>query len=338
MLTRYACCGLTIDSELPLPCASVPARADLAPDVSVRLLRHAWLPGEQTGRSLASERSPGWGEITREAEGYRLGYRDLCTFVISEDGGRLDAYVPPAVDLERASHLCIGNPLAVLIALRDGLSLHASAVACTAGALVIAGDSGAGKSTLAAWLVRDGGALIADDLLRVQGGASSALCYPGVVELRLRPDAVLPDGPAGRITRIAYDGRHVLRSARACAQPTPVRAVLCPQLDGSATSGAKLEALAPIAAFTALARTVRPSGALDPQLRALQFRELGALVRTAPVFALRGRWHPDEVLAALAPLRAKAARARDGAGAVPVSPDRAICAEFSSGSSREAEA
>lgn len=303
-MNRYRFCGLTIASELPLATAQPAPASDARCDVVVRWLREPCPQAMQSGEPVVSELIANWGGVTRNAHGYLLAYRETCAFVVSLDGLRVDAYVPGERDREWAGHLFVGTTVALLIALRGALALHASAVAFGADALAIAGPSGAGKSTLAAWLVREGGALLADDILRVHPGSRSASCEAGAVELRMRSDVALPVDAASAppVTRTSYDGRQVLRASRSGTHGAVLRALVCPELTGSGEPP-RLHALSGVEAFRALARSVRPSDVLVPDLRATQFRQLAALLRTVPVYALRGAWHEREILAALRTLR-----------------------------------
>jgi hypothetical protein len=72
---------------------------------------------------------------------------------------------------------------------RSTLPLHASCVELEGKVVAIAGPSGHGKSTLAAALVRQGGALITDDIAVVRWLHGAPHVEPGANGLRLWPDA-----------------------------------------------------------------------------------------------------------------------------------------------------
>ncbi|HEY6926859.1 MAG TPA: hypothetical protein VI653_25460 [Steroidobacteraceae bacterium] len=84
-----------------------------------------------------------------------------------------------------------GGVRAALIHQRGDLPLHATTVLPPRGdgAVAICGNSGMGKSTLAAALVRQGWALISDDLTRVTWDEQTPLAWPGSTGIKLMIDA-----------------------------------------------------------------------------------------------------------------------------------------------------
>ena len=90
----------------------------------------------------------------------------------------------------------MGRVLAIALHAAGDLCFHASAVTIGGTAMAFLGSKGMGKSTIAWALVRAGAKLITDDTLRVRLGPQLT-AYPGVHELRLRPDVAtyLPPDP-----------------------------------------------------------------------------------------------------------------------------------------------
>jgi hypothetical protein len=63
--------------------------------------------------------------------------------------------------------------------------LHATVVEFGTDTVGFLGESGAGKSTLAAYLIKQGGTLVTDDMLRVTYDEERALAHPGPNQLKL---------------------------------------------------------------------------------------------------------------------------------------------------------
>jgi hypothetical protein len=101
----------------------------------------------------------------------------------------LDPRLEWALDLLR---LYLPRPvLALLLHQRGLLVLHASAVSLDGGVVAFLGHSGRGKSTTAATLHARGCAVVADDVVAVDLGASGGpAALPGLFQLKLWPDAV----------------------------------------------------------------------------------------------------------------------------------------------------
>lgn len=80
----------------------------------------------------------------------------------------------------------LGSTIGALLQQRDLLTLHASAVATEAGAVLFCGTSGIGKSTLAAALLQRGYSIIADDISVVSlNGDNIPLVVPGYPNQKL---------------------------------------------------------------------------------------------------------------------------------------------------------
>uniref|UniRef100_UPI004056802C hypothetical protein n=1 Tax=Candidatus Electrothrix sp. TaxID=2170559 RepID=UPI004056802C len=85
----------------------------------------------------------------------------------------------------------LGSAFGALIQQRGLLPFHSSTVVKDNEAYVIGGMSGAGKSSLAATLVRNGFALLADDISVFNFINNQPVVYPGIPHLKLWEDVLL---------------------------------------------------------------------------------------------------------------------------------------------------
>ena len=81
---------------------------------------------------------------------------------------------------------------------------HGSAVRIDGRTVLLCGDSGAGKSTMAAALCARGGALVSDDLGRVEAGAKAASVHPASSRIKLWSEAIDHLGWQDRILQRDY--------------------------------------------------------------------------------------------------------------------------------------
>lgn len=165
--------------------------------------------------------------LYRDGEGMRLVFDDTGDFRISSDGARIRWSAPEDVSAEAVRMDVLGRVLPLALHRQGLLVLHASAVLGPSGAIAFLGPKGAGKSTVALALHRRGAAVLADDALAVDPDASPVGAWPGVPDLRLRPDiasAAGLDDDGG--TPTSAGGRRVLRPARPPARTSiPLAAV-----------------------------------------------------------------------------------------------------------------
>src|SRR5262245_57475467 len=148
---QFTAYGLNIDSEIDLP--ELRRRVEGAPDVSIRYaLSSDDLPG-------AKRNNPGWQSKENQL---LLTIKDVAKYFILE--GR-------EIRIERSANsreedirvFLLGSVLGALMHQRNILTLHASAIRCSRGAVLFMGPSGYGKSTLAGSMLQRGYSMIADD-------------------------------------------------------------------------------------------------------------------------------------------------------------------------------
>ena len=187
MSARYCYCGVTFDSEVPLPGVPV-GEAGTPAELEVRL--------GSTPAQLADEqrRTATFAHNGREALWWIEG---IGRFHVSH-GGRLVTMSPAeAVDGvdeagEAALRLMLLHPVWALASLMRGeWLLDAAAVRHEGEITALIGPSACGKSTVAALLQRQGFELISDALLRVTQDAQGRLVgHPQAPWLQLWPSAL----------------------------------------------------------------------------------------------------------------------------------------------------
>ncbi len=164
---RYACFGLTVDSELELP--NLPP-GDGDPDVAIRLGRVPHSPGATMDEEIVLHPLGG-------------------TFRIKE-GREIVLDPPPGADPDLLRVLLTGRMMAFLLRQRGWLPLHASGVDIDGRAVLFLGAAGRGKSTIAAAFHRQGRRVVTDDVgaIRPVIGRRCVVC-PGGSRIRLKDDS-----------------------------------------------------------------------------------------------------------------------------------------------------
>ena len=209
----YTAYGLGIHSALELP-ELTPGPAQ--PDVTIGLGHVPGVPGEAGAgdpllRASADEACLHWPDVG--AMLVRHGHEI-----------RLDPRPGVAADLLRL--YLLGPVLGLLLHQRGLLVLHASAVALDGGVAAFLGHSGHGKSTTAAMLHARGCAVVADDVVAVDLGASGGpAALPGFPQLKLWPDAVTALGETPEdLPRVhAGEEKRARAVGAAATRPWPLR-------------------------------------------------------------------------------------------------------------------
>ncbi|TDE07479.1 hypothetical protein [Jiangella asiatica] len=294
-LERQFLYGLSVASEVPLY-QERPALAEGRPDVVIRWGRPVPRRDEPpAGQMLAHlELDQPYYTFTRTGDdGYRLRFYRTCDFVVEPGLRTVRVELVAGADPGIAGILTAGALLSFLLTVRGEVVLHASAVQVGDGAVAFVGRSGMGKSTMATLLCADGGALVTDDVLRLDGDSGRFVCRLGATELRLRKSAAelveqFDVAPASRVTS---DARDALRVAPSTTDRVPLAGIVFPLPDHERDT-VEVTRLGAMEALITLLRFPRLLGWTDPAILDRQFQQAGEIVERVPVFIARVPWGP----------------------------------------------
>lgn len=223
---------------------------------------------------------------SRDGERYRLGVRELATFVIEGRAGTITCRAHPDLPSATLEHLVIDQILPRVLTHRGRLVLHAGCVVAPDGAIAFLGESGSGKSTLCGAFARAGDPIVGDDgivVRRTHGGGFDVLAtYPG---LRLLPGPLRSlFGDSGATIPMAHDTpkRRMPRAGSGismAAGPVPLRAVYLletgPRIEIGRVAGPE--------AFVGIVRSCFPLHLDDEERSRELFERIGALLDRVPV-------------------------------------------------------
>jgi len=186
----YQFYGIVVETDKPIP--GIPPSTRLNVDLQVRyaypkspsihypnFFIHWFLPGGEL-----------WLSVAKMDEGYLLRFNGLGDFYISSSIKEIVIMPRPGIPLETIQHLLLDQVIPLIINLKGGEVLHASAVLTPQGLIAFIGPTGSGKSTTAGIFLQDGNALLTDDclaLIEKDGNIYGVPAYPG---LRLWDDAM----------------------------------------------------------------------------------------------------------------------------------------------------
>lgn len=182
---RYRIYGLVIDSGLQFASIEEPGEqaAVATPALSIVLSEKAFLRAKLGATPVASD---GWIDHAVLADGsFYLKAGDVFEAIVSSDGRQADCVALGDTDLSSFEANLLNFVLSAALTLQGEEPLHSTVVAIGDRAVGLLGPSGAGKSTLAASLIRSGGALVTDDMLRVTFVDGKAIAHAGPHRLKL---------------------------------------------------------------------------------------------------------------------------------------------------------
>jgi hypothetical protein len=206
----------------------------------------------------------------------------MATLSSTRDGKQVEFEVEPGCDKAWAEKLRNGPAAALVRHLSGGLTLHASAVAFGANAVLFLGESGSGKSTLAADLcTAAGAAMLGDDtalltLERDSINVSVTECdhwlLPNEAPNHRSPDQSLKKIP--------------IRAVRLAEHPVRLCALVHLAFDEEAST-CKLSRIVGGQAFTLLIYSLFRFVIDEPEVWARDLERLAELAVASPVFELR---------------------------------------------------
>lgn len=201
----YRICNYALESDVPLP--ELAETGQEQGDSRFRLTRdrpsvpvpHEWerhwsLPGDVP-----------WLRFARIGKKHFLRFPDRADFIVSADGRDIECCAPSETPEDTVRHLLLDQVIPLILSLRSGLVLHASAVRTPRGAVAFLGKSGAGKSTIAASLASQGLPLLTDDCILLEEQDGDLLVIPSYPGLRLWDDMIPPlFGGAPALDRVSH--------------------------------------------------------------------------------------------------------------------------------------
>ncbi|MHB1223318.1 MAG: phosphoenolpyruvate carboxykinase (ATP) [Gemmatimonadaceae bacterium] len=243
--------------------------------------------------------------LWRAGDLWRVTTSDIGDFDLTDAGRRIVWRSDSHEGEELARFDLLGRVLPLALHRGGSLSLHGSAVATPAGAVLLLGAKGRGKSTLALTLAQRGAPLLTDDVAVVECSGTGCEVRPGVHVMRLWPDAAArlgtgDYGPPGRVGRKLVV--HSLPSALRAGSVVPLAAVylLEPAVPaGNVAAAAERHLLRQVDAVRQLLGQVTAGNLLGGAAAPDVLARVAGLARRAPVHVLRLR-HDFDQLAAVA--------------------------------------
>lgn len=279
---RYACFGLDVHSEIPLPeLAGMPAppAAGARPRI---VIRTGTIPADLTV-------APGAGRVRAiGGDTFLIDVKDTARYLVR---GGAEIVVEPyaggsAVNLRL---FLLGSAFGALCHQRGLLPLHANAVVMGGRAFAFAGRTGIGKSTLAAYFQTRGYPVLCDDVCVVSfDDQGRPMAWPGLPRLKLWRDAAETFGHDSRALERASDGRdkyHVPLASPGDRGPYPLARIylLRNVADGAQEEIERLTAASAVRAL--MVNTYRRSFVRKMDLIDGNFQQATAVAHHAAVFS-----------------------------------------------------
>ncbi len=134
---------------------------------------------------------------------YRVYSSDAGTFDLDARKGKVHCHLLSGARRVAWEETLRGPVCSFYLLDRGFEPLHAGAVVHRGRAMALVGAPGAGKSSLTAWLARQCGGFLSDDVLPLKKAGRRVLAFTGLPHLRLTPPSVRPLGwsAAGTVSR-----------------------------------------------------------------------------------------------------------------------------------------
>jgi hypothetical protein len=249
----YSLFGLTLESDVPLPCPEV-EDPEVSAEVELRESTESQLAVLRHGAPTSVDEDGFWNCRLYESGAASVCWKDHFDFVVSGDGRRVLWRRLVDVPDEVVFTYLLGQVLSFCLLARGVEPLHATSVLVNGGAIGFLGDSGHGKSTLAATLLARGHRLLTDDVLVVRFDGDRAMAYPSLPRIKLTgasADAVFPGRRSVPMNRFTDKRIFPLHDAEHASRPAPLRALYVISEKAEAT-GASVRRLRGRAEFLAL--------------------------------------------------------------------------------------
>lgn len=187
-------------------------------------------PGGECDAAAVGAAEDDWFQLAPLADGSNvLRWRGLCAFVVDAAGRQIAMRREQAADWESVWAYLLNHALAYALSAQGIETLHATALYLQGfGAIAVAGRPGAGKSTLAAAMIRQGAALISDDMLVLEEDGAHINVWPGAPRLKLFPEVastVLGADPLANLNPYTHKALLALPRQRHHRRRAPLRAI-----------------------------------------------------------------------------------------------------------------
>ncbi len=180
---------------------------------------------------LTSPAGGEWLSLVKSGNDYVLKFHGLADFFIRDAAAEILCQPKAETPEETVRHLLLDQVLPLVVNLRGGEALHASAVSTASGAVAFAGSTRSGKSTLAGSFVRAKQPLLSDDCLALLERNRQICAAPAYPALRLWDDARAwlfgKTAGNGFVARYTSKQRVEIQEAteKYCLEPQVLRAV-----------------------------------------------------------------------------------------------------------------
>jgi len=287
---RYRVYGITLISEIPI--SHLPAAGEVDSDVVVVLRVLPTAAFRSLTGDIGRDSADWFRHAVLQDGSLYLRWEHWVEFLVSPDGRSV--FCGNLSNMALSSFEAYLTTFAISAALiqQGEEPLHATVVEIGHHSVGLLGQSGAGKSTLAVNLIKRGGNLITDDMLRVTFNDAIALAHSGTQRLKLSKEL------AERFLQgSTYCGRFCPMGGKLIlqiSQPTDDRGAsrlsalfqLRTPVDDSEASEILLSPLDGTELFTAIASSTMNSRLNSPNRLRRQFRFAERLARTIPVYKL----------------------------------------------------
>lgn len=179
----YRAYGLRLSCDFPLP--ELPEDTHSGSDLQIRLATEMAASGKDEFMRWTTAAGEPWVSFYKNDERFVLRFAHTADFSISRAGDWIECVKCETVPWHTLRHLLLDQVLPMVMNLRGGEALHASAVITRDGAIAFCGRTGSGKSTMAAIFAEAGDPILTDDCLALSESRGTIFGAPGYRGLRL---------------------------------------------------------------------------------------------------------------------------------------------------------
>ena len=186
----YQLYGLAFDSNVALPV--VPTAPNAKVDLKVRCFPSRKGPPSSPPWFMQWRFPEGelWLSFAKVSGDYLLRFNEIGDFFIHKSGREIVSMPRSGISSNTVRHLLLNQVIPLVINLRGGEALHASAILTSRGVVAFAGAAGSGKSTLAGSFLLSGHQHMSDDCLALLEKDQEIYAIPAYPGLRLWDDAL----------------------------------------------------------------------------------------------------------------------------------------------------